>query len=197
MKTSRRGFIGSIAATSLAGCGTWQPEEKALTIGFMTDTHILKTRESCARVEGAYKVFKREGCDVIVNAGDIADWFYPSGYKHYRDIANETYPDANSRPQEIFVYANHDTLHYPRKPGESKWDAFPHVKELLKSDDRLRNEIEAKLWENVDKLSTRPKKTAKAAATPVAKAEPAPAPAPAPAADKKKKTSKIDILVED
>jgi recombination protein RecA len=72
-----------------------------------------------------------------------------------------------------------------------------NVKELLKSDDRLRNEIEAKLWENVDKLSTRPKKTAKAAATPVAKAEPAPAPAPAPAADKKKKTSKIDILVED
>ena len=72
-----------------------------------------------------------------------------------------------------------------------------NVKELLKSDDRLRNEIEAKLWENVDKLSTRPKKTAKAAATPVAKAEPAPAPAPAPAADKKKKTSKIDIRVED
>ena len=70
-----------------------------------------------------------------------------------------------------------------------------NVKELLKNDDRLRNEIEAKLWENVDKLSTRPKKTAKAAATPVAKAEPAPA--PAPAADKKKKTSKIDILVED
>ena len=72
-----------------------------------------------------------------------------------------------------------------------------NVKELLKSDDRLRNEIEAKLWENVDKLSTRPKKTAKAAATPVAKAEPAPAPVLAPEADKKKKTSKIDILVED
>ena len=131
MNTSRRTFIGSLAATSFAGCGTWRPEEKQLTIGFMTDTHVLQTRESCARVEGAYKVFRREGCDVIVNAGDIADWFYPSGYKHYRDIANETYPDPNTRPQEIFVYANHDTLHYPKKPGETKWDAFPHVKELL------------------------------------------------------------------
>ena len=131
MNTSRRTFIGSLAATSFAGCGTWRPEEKQLTIGFMTDTHVLQTRESCARVEGAYKVFRREGCDVIVNAGDIADWFYPSGYKHYRDIANETYPDPKARPQEIFVYANHDTLHYPRKPGETKWDAFPHVKELL------------------------------------------------------------------
>ena len=131
MNTSRRTFIGTLTATSLAGCATWRKEEKALTIGFMTDTHVLQTRESCARVEGAYKVFKREGCDVIVNAGDIADWFYPKGYKHYRDIANETYPDPNARPQEIFVYANHDTLHYPRKPGETKWDAFPHVKKLL------------------------------------------------------------------
>ena len=73
-----------------------------------------------------------------------------------------------------------------------------NVKELLKSDDRLRNEIESKLWENVDKLSARPKKPAKsaAAAIPAAKAEPAPAPAPAPA-EKKKKSTKIDILVED
>ena len=73
-----------------------------------------------------------------------------------------------------------------------------NVKELLKSDDRLRNEIESKLWENVDKLSARPKKPAKsaAAAIPTAKAEPAPSPAPAPA-EKKKKSTKIDILVED
>jgi len=73
-----------------------------------------------------------------------------------------------------------------------------NVKELLKSDDRLRSEIESKLWENVDKLSARPKKPAKAAAAaiPAAKAEPAPAPAPAPA-EKKKKNAKIDILVED
>ena len=71
-----------------------------------------------------------------------------------------------------------------------------NVKELLKSDDRLRNEIEAKLWENVDKLSSRPKKPAKAAPAAKAEAEPAPAPAAAPA-EKKKKSAKIDILVED
>ena len=70
-----------------------------------------------------------------------------------------------------------------------------NVKELLKNDDALRNEIEAKLWENVDKLTSRAKKPAKAAAKPVA-AEPAPTPAAAPA-EKKKKSAKIDILVED
>ena len=73
-----------------------------------------------------------------------------------------------------------------------------NVKELLKSDDRLRNEIEAKLWENVDKLSSRPKKPLKSAtaAIPGAKQEAAPA-EPAPAPEKKKKSAKIDILVED
>ena len=70
-----------------------------------------------------------------------------------------------------------------------------NVKELLKNDDALREKIEKDLWDNVDKLTARPKKAAKAAA----KAAPAPAPAPAPAdaADKKKKNAKIDILVED
>lgn len=69
-----------------------------------------------------------------------------------------------------------------------------NVKELLKNDDKLREEIEAKLWENVDKLTARPKKVAKAAA----KAEPVAAPAPsADAAPAKKKSAKIDILVED
>ena len=68
-----------------------------------------------------------------------------------------------------------------------------NVKELLKNDDALREKIEKELWENVDKLTSRPKKTAKAAA----KAAPAPAPAPAAAPEKKKKSAKIDILVED
>ena len=72
-----------------------------------------------------------------------------------------------------------------------------NVKELLKNDDRLRNEIESKLWENVDKLSTRPKKPAKSATAAIPAAKAAPAPAAAPADKKKKTTSKIDILVED
>ncbi len=104
---------------------------KEFSIGFMTDTHIGATRESCARVEGAYKIFKREGCEVIVNAGDIADRFCPEGYRHYRDIADEIYPDPAVRPKEIFVYANHDTNGFPKKPGESRYVAFPELRRLL------------------------------------------------------------------
>ncbi len=70
-----------------------------------------------------------------------------------------------------------------------------NVKQLLKDNPELREEIERKLWENVDKLSARPKKGAKVAkVTPV----PAPAPAPTPApASPTKKSDSIDILVED
>ena len=68
-----------------------------------------------------------------------------------------------------------------------------NVKELLKNNDELREQIEKDLWANVDKLQTRSKKTTKAAAAKVAAAPAAPAPAAAP----EKKKSKIDILVED
>lgn len=104
---------------------------KEFSIGFMTDTHVGETRESCARVEGAYRIFRREGCEVIVNAGDIADRFCPAGYRHYREIADKTFPDPASRPKEIFVYANHDTVGFPRKPGEDRSVAFPEVRRLL------------------------------------------------------------------
>ena len=64
-----------------------------------------------------------------------------------------------------------------------------NVKELLKNNDELREKIEKDLWANVDKLTARSKKPARAAAAAI----PA-APAPAPA---EKKASKIDILVEE
>ena len=63
-----------------------------------------------------------------------------------------------------------------------------NVKELLENNDELRNEIESLLWENIDKLSPRPKKPAKA--TLVSKPE-------AKAPSSKSAKSNIDILVED
>ncbi len=63
-----------------------------------------------------------------------------------------------------------------------------NVKELLENNDELRQEIETLLWQNVDKLSTKVKKPAKA--TLVSKpVEPKAAP--------KASKSNIDILVED
>ena len=68
-----------------------------------------------------------------------------------------------------------------------------NVKEFLENNDELRNEIEKLLWENVDKLSPKPKKPAKA--TLMSKSEDK----DEPKASAKAKSSKsnIDILVED
>ncbi len=64
-----------------------------------------------------------------------------------------------------------------------------NVKELLENNDELRQEIETLLWQNIDKLSTRVKKPAKA--TLISK------PAAEPKASSKATKSNIDILVED
>ena len=65
-----------------------------------------------------------------------------------------------------------------------------NVKDMLENNDELRNEIEKLLWENVDKLSPKPKKPAKATLV----SKPATEPKAAPAKSSK---SNIDILVED
>lgn len=62
-----------------------------------------------------------------------------------------------------------------------------NVKELLENNDELRNEIETLLWQNIDKLSTKVKKPAKATlVTPKAESKPT-----------SSAKSNIDILVED
>lgn len=66
-----------------------------------------------------------------------------------------------------------------------------NVKILLQQNTELAAEIEKKLWENIDKLTTKP---GKAGAKAVATAKPVEVPA---AADKKATSSKIDILVEE
>ena len=127
----RKGFaflIGCILS-SLGVCA--DGDGKLFSIGFMTDTHVGETRESCSRVEGAYRIFRREGCEVIVNAGDIADHYFPKGYGHYRAISEETFPDRSKAPLELFAYANHDVNRYPYKPGENEFDGYAKVRECL------------------------------------------------------------------
>ena len=66
------------------------------------------------------------------------------------------------------------------------------VKELLRTDKELANEIETKLWENIDKLYDRKRPAPKAKVTAAAPAKEVKEPA-----DDKKKTSKIDVLVDE
>ncbi len=65
------------------------------------------------------------------------------------------------------------------------------VKELLRTDTELAGEIEAKLWENIDKLYDRRRPAPRAKVTELE------APAPKAAEQKKSSAAKLDALVED
>ena len=81
-------------------------EDPILRAGIMTDTHIGQTAESCAHVRKAFEIFRAQKADLVIHLGDIANDHSPSGYRHYRRIFNEVFPEP--RPAELFVFAGHD-----------------------------------------------------------------------------------------
>lgn len=134
---TRRGFIGTaVASGAWATFGIPDAKTRIARIGLMTDTHVLTTMESCGRVRAALELFKAQGAEMVLNCGDLADNHYPEGYRCYRRTMNAVYPDAASRPKEVYVYAFHDICNY--KPG-SGWNvgyaaaAFEDMRRLLEA----------------------------------------------------------------
>jgi predicted phosphodiesterase len=87
-KTSmtRRWFLSGAAAVGVSPfVRTWGADDRPLwTAGLMTDTHIGKTMESCSKVRSACELFAKHKVDIVVNCGDIADLYYPTGYQALR-----------------------------------------------------------------------------------------------------------------
>ena len=142
-KTTRQEFLraaGAFAFAPFAGTAFAADEKPLFRMGVMTDTHVGTTLESCSRAKAALELFKAKGVDMVVNNGDIADHFYPSGYRALRQVYSTVYPDAATRPREVWVYAWHDAIYY--KKGSSHMDtpkyaaeAFEEVRRLLEASD--------------------------------------------------------------
>lgn len=116
MGIRRRTFLGEmLAAGVLPALGADNP--RIARVGLVTDTHVQKTMASCVKVRAALELFKEQGVEMVINCGDIADHHFPEGYRCYRRTVNEVYPDAASRPKEIFVYAFHDVFNYKSESG--------------------------------------------------------------------------------
>ncbi|HNX05436.1 MAG TPA: hypothetical protein PKI32_08025 [Opitutales bacterium] len=94
-----------------AGGGAAKGGDPLFRAGWMTDTHIGKTRESCRRVKMALELFWKLGVVGVINSGDIADHYYPAGYEAYRAITDETFAGAK-KPQEIYAWAWHDVYEW-------------------------------------------------------------------------------------
>lgn len=124
---------------ALAGgcCTGSRGGERRLRFGFMTDTHVTPKPASHHKLRKALELFKAKGCELVVNAGDICDHFYPEGYAAYRRTVEEVFADVprGRRPAELFAYAWHDAYDYHGHPraavsADSK-AAFREVKDLL------------------------------------------------------------------
>lgn len=128
ISATRREFLAGAAAVGAApfvrtwGADGGKPLWKA---GLMTDTHVRKTMESCSRVRAACELFARHEVDLVVNCGDIADLYYPTGFKALRKVYSETFKDK--KPEEVWVYANHDRL-WRKEPWQ---EVMKDVRRLL------------------------------------------------------------------
>jgi hypothetical protein len=111
VSATRREFLSGAAAIGAAPfIRTWGADgDKPLwKAGLMTDTHVGKTMASCSRVRAACELFAKHGVDLVVNCGDIADLYYPTGFQALRKVYSEAF--KAKKPEEVWVYANHDRL---------------------------------------------------------------------------------------
>jgi hypothetical protein len=107
--------------------------------GLITDTHVVKTKESCRHVKAAWELFAKAKVDLVANIGDIADHHYPSGYKAYRETVDEVIAaNPGWKPKELYVYAWHDAYDYKGDLNRSvpKYrEAFADVMKYLRAND--------------------------------------------------------------
>ena len=96
--------------------------------GIMSDTHVTSDPGSCSILKDSLELFKAHKVDLVINAGDIADIYDQQAYVNYRKTFNSVFPDAKTRPQEIFAYAYHDII---KHPANDPWSAFKDVKKYL------------------------------------------------------------------
>lgn len=129
ISTTRRTFIAGAAAIGAAPfVRTWGADgDRPLWVaGLTTDTHVKTTMASCSRVRAACELFAKHGVDLVVNCGDIADLYYPTGFQALRKVYDETF--KAKKPEEIWVYANHDRI---RRDSEPWQEVMKDVRRLL------------------------------------------------------------------
>ncbi|MDO5318475.1 MAG: metallophosphoesterase [bacterium] len=136
--TTRRAFLLTSGAFTAVGAAANRPLWKA---GIVTDTHVGKTRESCTRIEMAFRLFAAHEVDLFVHCGDIADRHYPEGYRFLREMFDRAF--AARRPREFWVYAYHDWLDRTKEPFTT---VMADVRALLKAPNDLYESCDVNGW---------------------------------------------------
>lgn len=116
MEGTRRSFLSGMAASVAvaANRSVHGAEAPLLKVGVTTDTHFGRPDvKGVERCEKAWNLFKRHGCGLVANCGDIANTFLPEWYAEACRMRRRVYPDPKTAPREIWVYAGHDRINMP------------------------------------------------------------------------------------
>ena len=116
---NRRDFLKTAGAGTLAlACPRgWADEKPVLKVGFMSDTHITRSRKSVERTRLAMETFRTLDVDVMAHVGDLADWHYEEAYASYRETLDAVFPPGGRRPVLLYAFGDHDALEPSRMNG--------------------------------------------------------------------------------
>ena len=103
----------------------WAPaafaERPLLSFGFLTDTHVGETDESCALVRSALTLFREKGVSLIVHSGDIADRHADGRYRAYRRTFESVFAGTDA-PLQLVAGGNHDLFDVKPKDWPAAYD---------------------------------------------------------------------------
>lgn len=143
--SSRRAFLGGTIGLAASAALALPKEKPLFTIGLLCDTHVggpamdpvTKKRKviGCERVKMALEVFRRQGCDIVANVGDVCDMHDPELYPKIRATAEAVFAGAEKRPKLWYVYAGHDVFrfrgHDRTKFMEDRMPALDEMRDLI------------------------------------------------------------------
>ena len=111
---------------------------KTLTVGVISDTQLPNKEPEDGNnkykehTEKALQLFKNQGVDVIVFAGDFSDLASRYSYGTYNEVFNKVF--ADDKPETVYIMGNHDNWYptdyasvapkerlYKKCMGESPW----------------------------------------------------------------------------
>ena len=133
MRATRKEFLLGLGAATVAYRLPGGEVKPLLKVGITTDTHFGRPDvKGVERVEKAWRLWKKLGCGVIANCGDIADRFYPKWYDEVCKLRERVFDDPKSAPREVWVYAGHDRIDMPDDTDKKGLGNYALLKEKLR-----------------------------------------------------------------
>ena len=94
-------------------------KECLVSFGVMTDNHLNPEHPELAeRSLAAFRLMHKLKPDLLIDCGDITDFWQPGELKNFQRMFRETFSD--NAPQKLWLLAGHDVLKHP-----DYWGGYP------------------------------------------------------------------------